>query len=157
MIPSQAKSTSFWDFAKLSIHRPEPSFSSTSIYLILQGCTYLLAGLLALFVPNVVPLLLFFDFKAGQASMMRLVGVVLLVVGYFYIQGGRGSTSTAEWIASSAVHDRLLIPFILMPLGILDQDVPLNLCIIFSVLDSVFALTTYLVWRKEYEPNYKAI
>ena len=77
--------------------------------------------------------------------MVRTLGVTVAIIGWLYIAGGRtGSTS----FGLATVIDRLLLPFLLVPLALLGMA-PLGLIQPLSVLDPVLGVAACLIWRSE--------
>lgn len=84
-------------------------------------------------------------FQAGEAGLVRLTGVTLAVVGWFYVMGGR---TGAESFGLSTLVDRFALPFLLLPL-VFFAGVDPHLAVPFAVLDPLLALGALLIWRKE--------
>jgi hypothetical protein len=87
------------------------------------------------------------QYSEKEAGLIRLVGVAVGVVGYYYIQGARGNT---EHFASSTIGSRFAIPFVLMSAAIWG-NAPFNICLAFSILDPLLAFGTFQTWKSEHE------
>jgi hypothetical protein len=127
------------------LHTP-PDRSRLSRYTEANGYLYVAlgAGLFAL--PNLPQLLLGMPAWQGyEEGMVRLIGFVLVIIGYFYAFGGRtGATS----FGLSTVVDRALVPVFLLPL-VFSGAVPAVLVAPVAILDPLLGLGAYLIWRSE--------
>lgn len=123
----------------------KPASTPLSTYTTWNGVFYVLLGLSLYAWPGQVQLLFFADpFAAHEAGLLRVVGFVVVVIGWFYVMGGRtGATS----FGLATVVDRLLVPVFLLPLG-LSGAVDLHLVVPFAVLDPVLGVGAFLIWRR---------
>ena len=85
----------------------------------MNGVLYLGAGALLIGWPDATQVI-FTDraFVGDEASLVRVVGMAVAVIGWLYLFGGR---SGARQIVAASVLDRLLlVPAVLVPLAIAD-------------------------------------
>ena len=123
----------------------------TNRFLVKQGFLYIGLGLLHLLVPGVVGQLLFMPISEVEEPLYRVVGVSLLVIGYFYIQSARSNT---YFFVTTTILDRLTF----VPAGIIIcylGGAPVQICAAFGILDPVLALLTYRSWiqNEDYTAN----
>ncbi len=123
--------------------KPNPTPLST--YTTLNGVFYMLMGLSLFAWPGMVQLLFFAEpFAAREEGLMRVVGFVVVVIGWFYVMGGRtGATS----FGLATVVDRLLVPVFLLPLGFFGA-VDMHLVAPFAVLDPVLGIGAFIIWQR---------
>jgi hypothetical protein len=121
------------------------SLSRASKFTIACGLFYCANGLLLLTWPGAIQTL-FFDppFAGREESLVRLIGLLLALVGWFYIFGGR---SGGRQVVAASVLDRLiLVPAVLVPLAL--TGVFPHLLLTFAVLDPLLAAVAwYLLSR----------
>jgi len=88
--------------------------STASKYTVLNGVLYLASGTLLMVWPGAVQTL-FLDpgFAGHEAALMRVLGMTLAVIGWFYLFGGR---SGGRQVVAASVLDRIiLLPLVLVP------------------------------------------
>lgn len=83
-------------------------------------------------------------FAGLESGMMRVIGFVTAIVGYFYVFGAR--TRSEIWGLSTVV-DRLLVPLFVMPL-VLSGAIEPRSATALAILDPVLGIGAYLVWRR---------
>src|SRR3954471_22788282 len=94
-----------------------PNLSTPSKYTAINGVIYLAAGALLIAWPGATQAL-FRDraFVGDEQGLMRVIGLLVVVIGWLYLFGGR---SGARQIVAASVVDRLLfVPAVLLPLAI---------------------------------------
>ncbi|EFQ83479.1 hypothetical protein HMPREF0063_11141 [Aeromicrobium marinum DSM 15272] len=120
--------------------RPTP----LSRYIVANGVLYLVFGTVVLCWPEITYLMGADDFRAGESGLVRVLGFVMAIIGWFYVMGGRtGATS----FGLATVVDRAVVPVVLGALawsGAVDG----GLVVGFAILDPVLALGAYLIWRR---------
>ena len=131
-------------FAEL-LSLPEAGLSTLCRYIVWNGYLYLAAGLALLVLPEGAHELLFrADLHGFERGFVRVVGLTVAIIGWFYVMGGRtGSTS----FALATVVDRLLVPFVLVPLAVAEA-VPALAVLPFAILDPVLAVGALVLWRR---------
>ena len=118
-----------------------PSLSPASKFTVACGLFYMANGLLLLAWPGCVQTL-FFDpaFAGRDASLVRLIGMLLAIVGWFYVFGGR--SGGRQFVAATVIDRLLLVPAVLVPLAL--SGIFPHLLFTFAVLDPLLAL---VAWR----------
>jgi len=111
-----------------------------------NGAFYVANGLLLYAWPGAAQALLFAEpFEAGEAGLVRLMGFMLAVVGWFYAMGGR---TGADSFGLATVVDRALVPLFLLPLALTGAVDP-HVAVPFAVLDPVLGLGAFLIWKRQ--------
>ena len=90
--------------------------SAASRFTVLNGYLYLAGGALMLLWPGALQTL-FMEraFVGDEASLVRVIGMALAIVGWFYVFGGR---SGARQVVAASVIDRItIVPLVLLPLA----------------------------------------
>lgn len=121
--------------------------SRLSKYIVANGAFYMLAGVVLFLAPaDWVALALFLDgFHGYEEGWARMVGFTLIVVGWFYVMGGRtGATS----FGLATVVDRAIVPVAMMSLY-LTGKAALGMVLAVSILDPLLAVGAFLIWRAE--------
>ena len=84
-------------------------------------------------------------FVGDEASLIRVIGMALAVIGWFYVFGGR---SGARQIVAASVIDRVtLVPLVLLPLAAM--GVFPMLFLFFGIADPALGLCAWMLMRKE--------
>jgi hypothetical protein len=113
------------------------SLSRPSRYTVMNGVLYLGAGALLIVWPDATQVI-FLDraFVGDEASLVRVIGMAVAVIGWLYLFGGR---SGASQIVAASVLDRLvLVPGVLVPLAL--AGVFPHLLGTFAVLDPMLGI-----------------
>ena len=114
----------------------------------LQGCLYLLIGSLFLLMPSIASMLMLMFVDENEAGALRMFGLAVNVVGYFYIQGAR-SAGDIETLVAETTFDRLtFVPVCCLLLMFFGYSRAM-LCIAFILLDPALAMLTALRWEQE--------
>ena len=122
------------------------SLATSSKFTVLNGYLYLAAGALLLAWPGAVQTL-FFDpeFVGREAALVRLLGMTLVIIGWFYVFGGR---SGGRQVVAASVLDRIiLVPLVLVPLAM--AGVFPHLLYTFAVLDPLLGLVAWTLLARE--------
>lgn len=117
----------------------------SSRFTLLNGVFYMGAGMLLLVWPGAVQTL-FLDpeFAGRESALVRVLGMTLAIIGWFYFFGGR---SGSRQIVAASVLDRvILVPLVLVPLAL--AGVFPHLFLTFAVLDPVLGLIAWHLLRK---------
>ena len=122
------------------------SLSKAARFNILGGYFYLVSGALLLFWPEAVQTLFRErDFVGDEASLIRVIGMALAVVGWLYLFGSR---SGARQVVAASVVDRLsLVPFTLVPLALMGVFPKLLLSV--GLIDPALGLVAWMLMRRE--------
>ena len=115
-----------------------------SRYTVWNGVFYIATGLLFFAWPGVMQLVGAAVFVGHEEGLVRLLGFMIALIGYFYLFGGRtGATS----FGLSTVVDRLLLPLFLVPLAVTGSVDP-ALVIPFAILDPILGIGAFVIWRR---------
>ena len=132
------------EFFRQLLFRPEIEKSRLIRFTENCGYMYILIGSLFLFVPNSLVMLgLTPTFQGQEEGLIRIVGITVAIIGYFYIFGAR---THSRAFGLSTILDRLLIPF-LLSFVYLVSNVELFLLLPLGVLDPVLALIALYLWK----------
>lgn len=135
---------SFW--SALWSQPPGPP-SRLSRYIVANGLLYIAIGATIYLAPTAVLERVFFlpPLTSLEQGLLRALGSVAAILGWFYVMGGR---TRAASFGLATVVDRLLVPFLFVPLWILGLGPP-GLILPFAILDPVLAIGAYVIWRRE--------
>jgi hypothetical protein len=123
-----------------------PTLSTASKYTILNGVLYIGAGVLIIAWPGVVQTL-FRDapFVGHEGGLFRIVGLLRVVVGWFYFFGGRSGARQA--VAASVVDRLVFVPLIFFPLAIAGVDP--HLLVTFAIIDLLLGIGAWILLRRK--------
>ena len=125
----------------------KPNFLSGSArFTIFSGLVYLTGGVLLLLWPGAVQAL-FQErpFVGDEASLVRVLGMALVVIGWLNLFGGR---SGARQVVAASVIDRItIVPLVMMPLAAMGVFPVLFLA--FGLLDPILGLCAWALMRRE--------
>lgn len=124
---------------------PPGGLSPLSKFIVTNGVFYLAAGVLTVIAPPLLPMEVL-GITPSTAGSVQMSGVLLAIVGWFYVMGGR---TGAVSFALATVVDRLLVPFVVVPLVWWSGASPMALG--FAVLDPMLALWALALWRRQSE------
>lgn len=119
-----------------------------SRYITWNGLLYVVSGALVYAWPEVTQLLGADDFQAGEAGLVRILGFVMAVIGWFYLMGAR---TRADSFGLATVVDRLIVPFFLLA-PVVAGAVDAGLVVPFAILDPVLGLGALAVWLRTRQP-----
>ena len=124
-----------------SLREAPANLSVASKFTSACGLLYLVFGALFLLWPAAVQkLFLDPDFVGNEATLTRLLGMTVAVVGWLYFFGGR---SGGKQVVAASILDRLvLVPLVLIPAAV--AGVFPHTLLLFAALDPALAL---LAWR----------
>ena len=122
------------------------TLSTASTYTVMNGVLYFGTGALLIVWPNVVQTL-FRDaaFAGHERALFRALGLMLVVIGWLYIFGGRSGAKQA--VASSVIDRLIFVPAVLIPLAM--AGVFPHLFFTFGILDPVLAIGTWLLLSRK--------
>jgi hypothetical protein len=128
------------------LETPAGSPSALSRYTFWNGVMYMAVGTALYLVPDVVRQLLFMaPFSGREEGYMRLLGVAVTVIGWFYVFGAR---TRADSFSLATVGDRIAVPVLLLPLYFTGQ-LEAGVIFAFALLDPLLALGAYVIWRSQ--------
>ncbi len=118
----------------------------SSRFTVANGVLYMAAGAFFLAWPGAVQALLFEAAYVGrEEGLVRVIGMTLAIIGWFYFFGGRCG---ARQIVAASVLDRItLVPLVLIPLAI--AGVFPHMMLLFAVLDPALGLVAWYLLSKE--------
>ena len=91
--------------------------SLASKYTVMNGVLYMGTGALFVVWPGVVQVLFRgADFVGNEQGLFRVIGLMLVVIGWLYLFGGRSGARQA--VAGSVVDRLVFVPAVLIPLAI---------------------------------------
>lgn len=122
-----------------------PPSTPLSRYTVGNGVFYLATGLLLLAWPEAMYLGGAAPYEAGERGLVRVLGFVVMIVGWFYVAGGR---TRADSFSLATIADRLVVPFVLVPLALCGEVDPV-LVLPFAILDPVLAIGAWILWRRQ--------
>ncbi len=120
---------------------PAP-LSKASTFTWMCGLFYMAAGALTLLWPGAAQALLRDpDFVGHEAALLRLLGMLLVVVGWLYLFGGR--SGGRQFVAATVVDRIVLVPVVLVPTAM--AGVLPHTLLIFAVVDPLLGLVGWLL------------
>ena len=124
---------------------------TSSKFTTLTGKVYLCAGTFVLLWPGALQTLLSeSEFVGREAGLMRVLGMTVAVIGWFYIFGGR--TGGKQFVAATVLDRVVIVPLVLIPLAF--AGVFPMLLGFFAVLDPVLGgVAWYLLARGNREQS----
>ncbi len=122
------------------------TLATSSKFTSLNSIIYLAVGTLLMIWPGAVQtLFLDPDFVGREAALVRLLGMTVAIIGWFYLFGGR---SGGRQIVAASVLDRIiLVPLVLVPIAM--AGVFPHLLFLFAVLDPLLGLVAWYLLAKE--------
>lgn len=120
----------------------------SSRFTVANGLFYSAFGLLTLAWPGAVQaLMLDEEFAGREAGLFRIIGMLLTLIGWFYIFGGRSGGS--QFVAATILDRITLVPLILVPLAI--SGIFPHTLLTFSIIDPVLGgIAWYLLAREQH-------
>ena len=118
----------------------------SSKFTVLNGFVYLTAGGLLMAWPGAVQAVLFGpSFVGREAALIRVLGMTVAIIGWFYVFGGR---SGGKQVVAASVLDRVvLVPLVLIPTAM--AGVFPTLLGTFAVLDPILGLIAWYLLAQE--------
>lgn len=139
----------------LGMHETPLRITPTHRFLFLQGVLYAGAGLLFMILPRQSVYLVTLgalstdSFEIDDSGhptelrMLQFTGFLVMLVGYFYMQGAR--ENTLHFVAASTLNRVVFVPLLMLLLAIFGARLPL--CILFALLDPALTALTLLSLR----------
>ena len=120
--------------------RPD-RLSRSSSFTAFNGLIYLTAGSLLLAWPGAVQAFrLGPDFVGNESSLVRILGMTVAIIGWFYLFAGRSGSK--QLVAASVLDRIILVPLVLIPLAMMGVFPGLLASV--AALDLVLGL---IAWR----------
>jgi hypothetical protein len=119
-----------------------PDLSTASKYTVMNGVLYLGTGVLFIIWPGVVQTV-FMDapFVGNEGALFRIVGLLLVVIGWLYLFGGRSGARQA--VAASVIDRLFFVPVVLLPLAM--AGVFPHLLVALAILDPTLAIGAWIL------------
>ena len=123
-----------------------PGLSASTKFTSLNGILYMSAGALLLTWPSAVQtLLLDPEFVGREAELMRILGLTVAIIGWFYFFGGR---SGGRQVVAATVLDRIvLVPLVLVPIAM--TGVFPHMFLLFAILDPLLGLVAWYLLTQD--------
>lgn len=135
-----------FDWARLLFSEPPPHTPLTR-YTQWNGLLYLVFGATFYAWPGSAQAVLrAAPFQAGEAGLVRALGLTIAVVGYFYVFGAR---TGQDRFGVATILDRLLVPALILPLVVSGELAP-QLGVPFAVLDPLLGIGAWLVYARSH-------
>jgi hypothetical protein len=133
-----------FDWAKLLFSKAPPHTPLTR-YTAWNGVLYMLVGATFYAWPGSVQVLLRAPpFQAGEAGLVRALGITIAAIGYFYFFGAR---TGQDRFGVATILDRLIVPVLLVPLVVTGEMSP-QLGLPFAVLDPALAIGAWVIFAR---------
>jgi hypothetical protein len=122
------------------------NLSTGSKYTVVNGIMYIGAGLLLILWPGIAQTM-FRDraFVGDEQGLLRVVGVAVTVIGWFYFIGGRSGSK--QTVAASVIDRLTIVPLVLFPLAI--SGVFPHLLIVFALFDVTLGIGAWVLLQRE--------
>ncbi len=118
------------------------TISIASKYTVANGVFYFLSGVPVAIWPGQVQLAFRVgNFAGHEADLMRVIGLLLAIIGWLYIFGGR--SGGRQFVAATVVDRIFFLPPVLVPVAL--SGVFPSLFLTFSVLDPTLAIGAWVL------------
>jgi hypothetical protein len=123
-----------------------PNLPTMSKYTAISGVIYLAAGALLVAWPGATQAL-FMDraFVEDEQGLIRVIGLTVAVIGWFYLFGGR--SGARQIVAASVVNRLTFVPAVLLPLAF--SGVFPHLLVTFAMLDPALAIGAWVLFGRK--------
>ena len=129
-----------------TLMKTPPDLPASSRFTAMNGLIYMAAGALFLGWPQAVQTLLLDPAFVGRESgLVRVIGMTVVIIGWFYFFGGRSGSK--PFVAASVLDRIVLVPLVLVPLAL--SGVFPHLLLLFAVLDPVLGLIAWYLLNRE--------
>jgi hypothetical protein len=133
-----------FEWAKLLFSKPPPHTPLT-IYTEWNGVLYMLLGATFYVWPGSAQVILRAPpYQAGEAGLVRALGMTIALIGYFYFFGGR---TGQDRFGVATILDRLIVPVLLVPLVVSGELSP-QLGLPFAILDPALAIGAWAIFAR---------
>jgi hypothetical protein len=122
------------------------NLSTASKYTVMNGVLYLGAGVLIIAWPGMVQTL-FRDapFVGQEGALFRVVGLLLVVIGWLYFFGGR--SGSRQPVAASVIDRLIFVPLIFLPLAY--AGVFPHLLVAFAIIDPLLGIGAWFLLSRK--------
>lgn len=133
-----------FEWAELQFSKPPPHTPLTR-YTEWNGVLYMLMGATFYAWPGSAQVLLRApSWQAGEAGLVRALGMAIALIGYFYFFGAR---TGQDRFGVATILDRLIVPVLLVPLVVSGELSP-QLGLPFAVLDPTLAIGAWAIFAR---------
>ena len=129
----------------LVLEKP-PILTTASKYTVFNGVVYVSLGVLLILWPGAIQTV-FRErvFIGDEQGLMRVIGLVVLLIGYYLVIGGRSGSRQAT--AASVIDRMTIVPLVLLPLA--TSGVFPRFLITVVIVDFCLAVTTWMFLRAD--------
>ena len=122
------------------------NLSTASKYTVMNGALYLGAGVLMIAWPGMVQTL-FRDapFVGQEGALFRVIGLLLVVVGWLYLFGGR--SGARQPVAASVIDRLIFVPLVFLPLAY--AGVFPHLLVTFAIIDPLLGIGAWVLLSRK--------
>ena len=122
------------------------NLSTPSKYTVMNGALYLGAGVLMIAWPGMVQTL-FRDapFVGQEGALFRVIGLLLVVVGWLYLFGGR--SGARQPVAASVIDRLIFVPLVFLPLAY--AGVFPHLLVTFAIIDPLLGIGAWVLLSRK--------
>lgn len=119
---------------------------NASKYTVINGVIYLAAGAMLIAWPGATQAL-FMDraFVGDEEGLIRVIGIAVTVIGWFYLFGGR--SGARQIVVASVINRLVFVPAVLLPLAA--SGVFPHLLLAFAILDPALAIGAWVFASRE--------
>lgn len=122
------------------------TLSIASKFTTLNGLLYIGSGVLLVAWPGVAQTIFMeSEFVGREEGLIRVIGLTLGVIGWFYFFGGR--TGARQIVAASVVDRLIFVPAVLIPVALL--GIFPKLMFTFGILDPVLAVIAWVLFHRD--------
>lgn len=129
----------------LVLEKP-PILTTASKYTVFNGFVYVTLGVLLILWPGAIQTV-FREraFVGDEQGLMRVIGFVVLLIGYYLVIGGRSGSRQAT--AASVIDRITIVPLVLLPIAI--SGVFPHFLITVVIVDFCLAVSTWMLLRAD--------
>jgi hypothetical protein len=129
----------------LALQKPA-GLTTASKYTVVNGAIYFGLGLVLIIWPGLIQTL-FREraFVGDEQGLMRVIGLVTLLIGYYLVIGGR--SGTRQTTAASVIDRLTVVPLVLMPIAV--SGVFPRFLIAIVIADFCLATSTWMLLRAD--------
>ncbi|MBR9805409.1 hypothetical protein GYB62_02745 [bacterium] len=137
---------SYFSTLKRALLEPASPLPPSSVFSIYCGYAYMAGGALFLLWPGAVQAVFQESaFIGREEGLIRAIGMVLAVIGWFYIFGGRSGAS--QFVAATVVDRITIVPLVLI--GLVLTGVFPRVFLGVAILDPLLGIITWHLLHKE--------
>lgn len=127
---------------------PEEPLTPLARYTQVNGVLYMLIGSFLYVLPGAMGPMGGRPLVGQEESMLRVVGMAVAIIGWFYVIGGR---TNRDSFGLATFADRILVPVLLAPI-LLFGDIDPMLVLPFAILDPILGIGAFVLWMRQDQP-----